>query len=198
MEWIWFLLRENLHFALASLFLVLGLVTDILWKKVPNVLFLCMTAGAFLFCFVEGGFVWGVLLKSLSLFLLAFVLGFVFFLFRILGAGDVKLFMAIAPLGSYSLLFYTFVYSFVWGGVLGIFYIISWGRWRLFLRNLKCIYEKFVFELGFILKKYPSGFASKQVSRPLKRGATTEESLNYVPFTVAIFLAYLSCIGIYY
>ena len=191
MEWTWLLLRENLHLALASCFLVLGVITDLLWKRVPNALFLSMMFGAFLFCFVGEGFSWSVLIRSLSLVLLAFGLGFGFFMFRILGAGDVKLFMAIAPLGSYSLLFYTFLYSFVWGALLGVFYILTWGRWKPLFKNLKYICKQIFWGLGIFLQKKP-------LERIPKPEGMLGEGLNYIPYTVAIFLAYLSCIGIYY
>ena len=192
MEWTYFVLRENLHFALGAFFLLLGVATDILWRRVPNILFFSMLIGSLLFCFIEEGFSWNVFIHSLLLILLAFGLGFVFFIFRILGAGDVKLFMAVAPLGSYALLFYTFVTSFIWGALLGLSYILIWGKWKSFLKNLNYIYKKAASGSAFLLKN-----KIQNLERAFEPAQSEEESLNYIPYTVAIFLAYLSCIGIY-
>lgn len=55
---------------------------------------------------------------------LPIVLLFVFFLFRILGAGDIKLFSAIGAIMGPGFVLYTIVYSFLAGGVLALAIIL--------------------------------------------------------------------------
>lgn len=104
--------------ALATVTLIAGLVDDFRSRKVHNVLvlslFAVVIAGSLYFRGLEGtalgfGTLFGALLLTVPLFM-----------GRVLGGGDVKLFAVFSFCIDPASMFYTLLYSLVWGAVFGI------------------------------------------------------------------------------
>jgi Flp pilus assembly protein protease CpaA len=102
----------------ATFTLVAGMVDDLRSRKVHNELILILLAlvacSCFYFTGVEG------LLTGTGAMLLALVLTIPLFAFRILGGGDVKLFAVFALAVNPLIMFWTLIYSFVWGALFGV------------------------------------------------------------------------------
>ncbi len=101
--------------ALATLSLVAGVVDDLRSRKVHNALLLVLlpivVVGSFYFRGWEGTAV------GLLSFGLGLCLTIPLFLGRVLGGGDVKLFALFAFCVDANSMFYTLVFSILWGGV---------------------------------------------------------------------------------
>jgi prepilin peptidase CpaA len=83
---------------------------------------------------------------------------FILFALRMLGAGDIKLFGAIGAMMGCKFALYSIVYSFLFGGLIGIVLLVSRRNTRERLRYL-CTYLKSCF-LSFKLLEY-SDFGDK-------------------------------------
>jgi Flp pilus assembly protein protease CpaA len=104
--------------AIATLILVAGLIDDLRSRKVHNALVLAAlgvaTVSSLYFRGLEGS--WG----GLSAFALALVITVPLFSLGILGGGDVKLFAAFALCVDPTSMFWTLIYSVIWGALFGL------------------------------------------------------------------------------
>lgn len=104
--------------AVATLSLVAGLVDDLRSRKVHNALLLSLfpivLAANLYFRGMDGALI------GIGAFLLALILTLPLFAARIFGGGDVKLFAVFALCVDPSTMFYTLVFSLVWGAVFGL------------------------------------------------------------------------------
>jgi Flp pilus assembly protein protease CpaA len=103
---------------LATFTLVAGMVDDLRSRKVHNELILILLALVVGSCFYFTGFEG--LMTGTGAMLLALVLTIPLFAFRILGGGDVKLFAVFALAVNPLIMFWTLIYSFVWGALFGV------------------------------------------------------------------------------
>lgn len=105
-------------FGFATFTLIAGMVDDLRSRKVHNALVLSLlpiVAGAnYYFAGTDG------LMTGIGAFLLALILTIPLFAFRILGGGDVKLFAIFALAVNPITMFWTLIYSFIWGALFGI------------------------------------------------------------------------------
>ena len=103
---------------MATFVLILGLVDDLRSQKVHNGLILALLpltlALSAYFRGMEG------LLLGVGTMLLALVITLPLFSARVLGGGDVKLFAVFALAVDPSSMFWTLVYSLIWGGLFGL------------------------------------------------------------------------------
>lgn len=152
----------EMNLILPSLILGLGAIDDIVKRKVHNILFLVSLGCALAYSLYSGGLA-GLSGAFLSC-LMAFILTFPLFRLKMLGGGDVKIFLAFAAATTTGAVLNVMLYSLVWGAVLGI--LIS-----LFNKNIKVLLSNFI----KILK----------LQKP-------ESELHKIPFTVALFMGWLS------
>lgn len=102
----------------ATILLIFALVDDLRSRKVHNILLLSLLpfvlAASVYFRGAEGSIVgFSALVGALLLTVPLFILG-------ILGGGDVKLFAVFAFCVDPSSMFYTLIFSFVWGALFGV------------------------------------------------------------------------------
>ncbi|QFU22958.1 A24 family peptidase [Shewanella eurypsychrophilus] len=138
----------TLQLILSGLFFTSAIVMDLYQEKIPNKL--CLLA---IFCgFAINAYfaqLAGVLMATFG-FGLAFIILFPTFLFRILGAGDIKLMMGIGALMGPQLLFSSIVYGIVAGAGTSLILII-WktgflGLAKTLKRYWDCIYLQSYFK----------------------------------------------------
>lgn len=102
----------------ATFTLVAGMVDDLRSRKVHNALILSLLPIVaftnFYFLGIEG------LMTGIGTLLLALIVTIPLFAFRILGGGDVKLFAVFALAVNPITMFWTLVYSFIWGALFGV------------------------------------------------------------------------------
>lgn len=104
--------------AVATFSLVAGMVDDLRSRKVHNVLVVSLFAVTLVASLYFRGF--HGTLPGLSAMALALVCTIPLFATRVLGGGDVKLFGVFALAVDPGSMFWTLVYSFVWGGLFGV------------------------------------------------------------------------------
>jgi prepilin peptidase CpaA len=146
-----------------SMILIAGLVDDLKSKKVHNWLALSLAAAAALGQLVFYGL--DGLLAGLYGGLTAIAMMLPFVLVRIIGAGDMKLMVAFGIATSMTTVFWTFLFSFVWGALLGLF------RALLSKQGKKLILNSF---------------------RILRGSAREDLELQTMPYTVALFFGWLT------
>ncbi|WP_299792547.1 prepilin peptidase [uncultured Shewanella sp.] len=138
----------TLQLILAGLFFIAAISIDLYKEKIPNTLSLLA-----IFCgFAINAYyaqLAGVLMATFG-FGLAFILLFPTFLFRILGAGDIKLMMGIGALMGPELLFSSLIYGIVAGAGTSLLLII-WktgltGIWKTMKRYWDCFYLRSYFK----------------------------------------------------
>jgi prepilin peptidase CpaA len=140
-----------------------AIVQDLLWRKVKNFYVIAAFIAAFLFQWSQLGFMASVLL--VQNILLSLLIGFGLYFFKIIGAGDIKIFAVsslLLPVENIPMIYF---YSLFWGGVFGIIrYVIS-GKGLILVQNMI--------------------FSSSEVTR---------KSINMqpIPFTVAFLLGGLT------
>lgn len=104
--------------AVATLILVAGLVDDLRSRKVHNGLVISALAVAvsasLYFRGLDGSLIGG------AAFLMALVATVPLFAFGVLGGGDVKIFAAFAVCVDPASMFWTLVYSIIWGALFGV------------------------------------------------------------------------------
>ncbi len=116
-----------------TLILLISVVEDLRTKKVRNQTVLLLGVVALAVGLGLDGFKaipWSLLSVST-----AFFLGFPLFMFGILGAGDIKVFMAFSVLVSWDAVMFVGVASLVWGAALGIGRSILSGQGRVLAAN---------------------------------------------------------------
>ena len=147
----------------SGLILILGVFNDIKSRKVNNKMVLAMAIAAAI-CRLLLDSPMG-LLYGVMASLGAFILCFSLVKIKIIGAGDVKLLMAFALLSDVNSVFWIIIYSFIWGAILGLIkYTIS-GELKSLLKNT-------------------FGIATRQ--------EVEKSQLHSIPYTVALFLAWLT------
>lgn len=149
---------------LPTLILLIGLVDDLWTRKFHNWLFISL----FLLTFVllisfEGS---EGLLKGLWGLAVAIALSLPLVLFGVMGAGDLKLLMVFALATNASVAFNVIVMAFVWGGMIGLLYAIVSGQFIKLFNNFKYLILYHI--------------------RP------AQQSLNQIPYTASILLAWLT------
>jgi len=103
---------------IATLTLVAGMVDDLRSRKVHNALVLALLAMVVLSSLYFRGFEDSFV--GVGSMLLALIITIPLFAVRILGGGDVKLFSVFALAIDPVSMFWTLVYSFIWGGLFGV------------------------------------------------------------------------------
>jgi len=140
--------QVTLQLILSGVFFIAAISMDLYKEKIPNKLSLLA-----IFCgFAINAYyaqLSGVLMATLG-FALAFILLFPTFLFRILGAGDVKLMMGIGALMGPELLFSSLIYGIVAGAGTSLL-LILWktgfsGVWKTMRRYWDCLYLRSYFK----------------------------------------------------
>ena len=104
--------------AVASITLLIGLADDLRSRKVHNFLILSLLPVVVLTSLYFRG--WEGSLPGIGAMLLALIMTIPLFAARILGGGDVKLFAVFALAVEPSSMFWTLVYSVIWGAMFGL------------------------------------------------------------------------------
>jgi len=130
--------------------------TDLWSRRIPNLLVLAgLFAGLFLGAFTNGidGLVYSLIgaFAGLSLLLLPYIMGG-------MGAGDVKLMMALGAIMGPISVFWVFIYACLAGGIMAMFTLILSGRWRLLVAD-------WLLPLGIVVS-YPSFSGVKSLAIP--------------------------------
>lgn len=119
-------------YAAAGLFLLAAGITDFKSMRIPNLLTLPFwAAGTFVHGCISG---WHGLLWSVAGGAAGFIPLFVLYLFKGIGAGDVKMFGALGAWVGASAAAQVIMYSFLYGGVIGLVYMAVNRSffWRMF------------------------------------------------------------------
>lgn len=120
----------SFHYYLLAVFALIAFYTDATKQKIPNALTVSGFAAGVGVHWIGNG--WSGLLFSLSGAAAAFVVLLLLYLFKAIGAGDVKLFVAIGAMTGVEFSLYSIMYSIVYGGIIGVA-IIAWKQ-QLFER----------------------------------------------------------------
>lgn len=117
----------------ATFILIAGMVDDFRSRKVHNILVLSLLALAVGASFyLRGG---EGTLGGLTSLAIALALTFPLYALGILGGGDVKLFSVFAFAVEPSGMFYTLIYSFMWGSLFGLTRSALQGQLPVLVRN---------------------------------------------------------------
>lgn len=175
----------NLKVYSLSFIILLGVFQDIKSFKIRNYTILSGVTTGILFNLVEAGF------ENIYIFLIAMILPvfilFPLFLFKVLGAGDIKLFSVVGCyLGIRSLL-QVMISSFLIGGILSILHIIRRKSLYKRLSHLKSYISK-------VIKEYRGSMTADKISIKnlkiipyYKREEDGREGV--IHFSIAIFFA---------
>lgn len=148
---------------LILLFLGLAVFFDLKTKKIPNRLVLVTLVVSVIWIFISQGLSgW---LNIVISFCAAMIFLLPLYLTRAVGAGDIKLILALSPLLDWQGLLLMILFSLIWGGLLGILRVVLRKEWSAFSSNLKMI----------LVQQKPN-----------------EKSLHTMPYSIAIFFGYLS------
>ena len=121
-----------------------SLISDIKFYKIRNKVTLTfMSAGLITGFFIQG--CRGVL-NSFFGIIIPFILLFVFYALRMLGAGDIKLFCALGAIFGWKYIIVIIAYSFIAGGIIAIALMAKRRNARARFRHF-CEYFKMVFLL---------------------------------------------------
>ncbi len=120
---------------LTILLILTCLVTDIKTATIKN--YICIIFAVF-----------GLLLNIFNPFdsmigvIIPIALLYIMFRFNVLGGGDIKLFAAIGAINGSAYVFACMLYSFVFGGVIGLIYFVvkKFRKHDLKIRNIKIIF----------------------------------------------------------
>ena len=121
---------------------LIALYLDLKCQRIPNQLCMLTLITGFI---VQGYFFgWSGLFTAFVGAGLAFVLLFPAFYFRLLGAGDVKLMVAIGAFLEVKLLLWSIIYAIIAGAITSIFLALYKLGWKAFaevlLHYLRCLY----------------------------------------------------------
>ena len=153
---------------LPSLILIIGVVDDIYFRKFHNWLFLSLFAITLCFSSFFNGF--DGITKGLYGLSLVLALTLPLVLLGIIGAGDMKLLMVFALATNTQAVFNVIVISFLWGGLMGLMYIIVSGQFVELWYNLR-------------------GFLFYQIK-------PANSSLHVIPYTVPLCLAWFTYLSL--
>ncbi len=102
----------------ATFILIAGLVDDLYSRKVHNALIVFLFFTALLTSFYFAGL--DKILTGFSAMLIALIMTIPLFALRVLGGGDIKLFAVFSLTVDPNSMFWTLVYSFIWGALFGL------------------------------------------------------------------------------
>lgn len=148
---------------ICSLALVYGAVEDLRTKKIKNstnIAIFCIGLLISLSPLSSTGF-----FDALTAIGFAIAIMLPLFFLRVLGGGDVKLFVAVSPLITTSGILYSWCAAMIWGVLFGLTLTILNGRFKMFITNMKMISMKI---------------------RPV------ESSLQKIPFSIALVCGFFS------
>jgi prepilin peptidase CpaA len=153
-------------------------IIDLFTRRIPNYITLPFIATGFLVSFYQHSY--SGIVNSLLGFIIAFLLFFLFYIFGTLGAGDVKLMMAIGAWLGYSQLIYTSVWIMVVGGFISL------------LTLMIKVHPSYPFK---IIHDFFIAFYVKDLRGYFKR--LKENSVSSIPYGVAILLGTVITLCIY-
>ncbi|MCL1048197.1 prepilin peptidase [Shewanella abyssi] len=130
-------LQLSIQVITAGMFFVLAITFDLSKERIPN--WLCLIAIFFGFAVNSYFAQLNGLLISFVGFSLAFIILFPTFMFRILGAGDIKLMMGIGAIMGPSLLMWSILYAIVAGALTSIVLI----AWKTGLSGIKITAKRY-------------------------------------------------------
>lgn len=119
---------------LPTLILLMGIVTDLKSRKIPNKLNLILYLTSLLYVFIYAGFqgLFTGIISSLIICALMFPLVAA----KIVGAGDLKLMLPFAVCIQYGTVFWVLIYALFWGAILGVVRVIIQGQAKSFFQNM--------------------------------------------------------------
>lgn len=148
---------------IASLILGAGVVDDLRSRKVHNWLaVLCFAIGLAANVYLQG---WYGLQVGLLSSAVAFAASAPLFLAKMVGGGDVKLFVAFAASVSWTAALMTGFYALIWGAIFGLLQAIFQGQGTALFGNM----------MTLAVQRKSEGM-----------------SLHKIPFTVALFVGWLT------
>ena len=148
---------------IASLILAAGVVDDLRSRKVHNWLaVLCLVIGLASSVYFEG---WYGLQTGMLSAAVALAVSAPLFIFKIVGGGDIKLFVAFAASVSWTAALMTGFYSLIWGAIFGL--------------------------LAALFQKQGSALFNNLMTLTIQR-KSEGLSLHKIPFTVALLVGWLT------
>lgn len=120
-----------------TLILLIGIVSDLKTRKVPNKLNLILYLTSLIYVFLYSDLN-GVLTAIVSS-LIVCALMFPMVAAKVIGAGDLKLMLPFAVCVQYGIVFWVLMYSLVWAAVLGLVRVIFQGQIKSLLSNMVSI-----------------------------------------------------------
>lgn len=128
--------------------LILSVYSDFKYYKINNLITLSFILVGLITCFIGDGYIG--LICSIYGILLPLALLFPLFLFKMLGAGDVKLFCALGAITGLNIVIQILIYSFLSGGIIGVFVLLVRKNIKQRLKYL-ISYLKSCFLVGALL-----------------------------------------------
>lgn len=129
---------SSVHIAGGAVFttlLVIGCVTDLRSRKIPNELVLAILVTGWLFALVTATDVWRALGVSLAGTVVGFGIWIVFYLLRVIGAGDVKFFAAAGAWLGPTATWRAALIAAIAGGILAVAFLLMERRLGEVLRR---------------------------------------------------------------
>lgn len=158
--------NELLHLGLAFGLLAAAVWQDLRTRKVSNQFLIGALITVIIYQVVFQGP--ASLMNSGMSFLMATVIVLPIYLLKVLGGGDVKLFLVVSLLLPWDQVLLAICASFIWGSLLGIFQVVLKKQGLQFLKNLKSI---------------------------LARTKVSNELTHKIPFTVALFFGFATALA---
>ena len=149
----------------------LAMMFDLTTNRIPNYLIAVELVGGLalqLYIFGPVG-----ILSFLGGIVVPFALSYALFLFRMIGAGDIKLFMALGSVAGFPRNVRIMLWSVICGGIISV--CIMWRR------------TGFIPRLSYLVS-YVRDFIRTGVRKPYRKEGRSDENFH---FTVAIFAAVL-------
>lgn len=122
---------------LPTLILILGVVSDLRSRKIPNKLNLILYITSLIYVFVYAGFS-GVMTGVVSSLIICAIM-FPMVAAKIIGAGDLKLMLPFAVCIQYGIVFWVLIYSLFWAAVLGVIRVLIQGQIKTLFQNMVTI-----------------------------------------------------------
>ncbi|OGX68609.1 MAG: hypothetical protein A2189_01070 [Paenibacillus sp. RIFOXYA1_FULL_44_5] len=112
---------------LLVLLIMLAFYTDVKAMRIPNKLTAAGAVGGMLVNFLRDG--WQGLFLSMTGLTVGFILVFILYVVRAVGAGDVKLFAAIGAISGFQLVLSSLMYSILYAGMIGLWVVVFRRGW---------------------------------------------------------------------
>jgi len=159
--------QQTINLIIPTLILFLGVIDDLRSRKVHNRLVVALMVAAALSSLA----IWGLngLIFGLIAALVAIVIGVPLVIAGVIGAGDMKLMVAFGLATSWTAVMWVFIYSLIWGALLGVFRAILRGEGRML-------------------------FVSTMSVAMFKKGSPLP--LQKIPYTVALFFGWLTLLSL--